>query len=135
MFERLSDYWADPTIAALLWTFMKSWKKLSKCALDNRKRVKEGTVLRVDPVLMGHVSDCLINHIDQVIGPEGQLKLILLDEDDFTSYIPVAYPDDFRDEFPELDQDDAIMGSLVEDVVEEEEDMVQEDAEEDVAEG
>ncbi|KAM0840907.1 hypothetical protein ACQ4PT_059318 [Festuca glaucescens] len=144
MLERLSEYRTDPTIADLLWTFMRSWQKLSDCGLDNRNRVKKKERLRVDPKLMALVKDCKITHIDQVIGPEGQLKLILLNDDLFKPYINVAYPADFRDHFPELDQYDAIMGNLEEDVMESpdddlteegaEEDLVQEGAEEDMAE-
>lgn len=72
----------------------------------------------MDPKLLSYVSSCGINNVNEVIGPDGQLRLILLDGEDVETYINVVYPPDFQDRFPNLDEKDQIMAAVVEDVTE-----------------
>lgn len=89
-FGRLMDFRCTATgIAVILWMFMRSWKKLLKCALDNGRRVRARDAVDVDPktVAVSYVSGCGINHVNEMIGPDGQLRLILLDGEDLELHI------------------------------------------------
>lgn len=109
----------DSRIDPALLEYMRCWGKLSDCAIDNRKKVRARSTTSVDPTLLGHVNRCGVTGIDQVIGPAGQLRLNLIDEEEgsFEAYRDVPFPAGFQDRFPLPDEEAEILAGLVEDVV------------------
>lgn len=106
----------DDVPEVLMWVRMRRWKKMSRYSLYARNRVlveggdgvqevEQGLQDEPDEKeikLRDSIANCELYNLDQVIGPEGQLQLILLDEDLYTQFgdlppFPAGYVDDFRE--------------------------------------
>jgi hypothetical protein len=113
-------YTVQQALAGLLWKRIRKWKKMSNYGLHQRNKVlvqggdgveevqpgqldaeeEEEDEDALEAELLGYLEECEIYNLDQAIGPQGQLRLILLNDEHYQHYGQVLqFPGNYQDNF------------------------------------